>query len=63
MLCALLITLRKVQHYFQAHKIKVISASPLGEILRSRDTIGCVVKWSIELGKFDLQFCPRQAIK
>jgi hypothetical protein len=36
---------------------------PLGEILRSRDTTWCIVKLSVELGQFDLEFCPRQAIK
>jgi hypothetical protein len=25
--------------------------------------VGCIVKWSFELGKFDLEFCPWQAIK
>jgi hypothetical protein len=25
--------------------------------------VGCIVKWSVELGKFDLGFFPRQAIK
>jgi hypothetical protein len=63
MLYALLVTLGKLRHYFQSHKIKVISSFPLGEILRSRDTMGRIVKWSVELGKFDLDFCPRQAIK
>ena len=63
MLYALLITSHKLRHYFQSHKIKVVSAFPLGEILCSRDTTGRIVKWSIELGEFDLEFCPRQAIK
>jgi hypothetical protein len=63
MLYALLITSRKLRHYFQSHKIKIISSFPLGQILRSRDTVGHIVKWSVELGKFDLEFCPRQAIK
>jgi hypothetical protein len=48
MLYALLITSRNLQHYFQSHKIKVISSFPLGEILHSRDTVGCIVKWSVE---------------
>jgi hypothetical protein len=55
--------LHKLQHYFQSHKIKVVSSFPLGEILRSRDTVGHIVKWLVELGEFDLKFCPRQAIK
>jgi ribonuclease HI len=25
--------------------------------------VGRIIKWSVELGKFDLEFCPRQAIK
>jgi hypothetical protein len=63
MLYALLITSRKLRHYFQSHKIKVVSSFPLGEILSSRDTVGCIIKWSVELGEFDLEFRSRQAIK
>jgi hypothetical protein len=63
MLYAILVTSRKLQHYFQSHKIIVISSFPLGEILRSRDTVGRIVKRSVELGEFDLEFCPWQAIK
>jgi hypothetical protein len=62
-LYALLVTLRKLRHYFQSHKIKVVFSFPLGEILRSRDTTGCIVKWSVELAEFELEFCPRLAIK
>jgi hypothetical protein len=25
--------------------------------------VGRIVKWSVELGEFDLEFCPQQAIK
>jgi ribonuclease HI len=63
MLYALLITSRKLRHYFQPHKIKVVSSFPLREILHSRDTVGHIVKWPVKLGEFDLEFCPRQAIK
>jgi hypothetical protein len=58
LLYALLITLRKLRHYFQAHKITVPSSIPLGEIIRNRDTNGCIVKWSVELGEFDIKFSP-----
>jgi hypothetical protein len=60
---ALLITSRKLRHYFQAHKIVVPSSLPLGEIIRNRDANGRIVKWSVELGEFEIEFCPRQAIK
>jgi hypothetical protein len=45
------------------HKINVVSSFPLGEILHIRDTVGRNVKWSVELGEFDLEFCPWQTIK
>jgi hypothetical protein len=48
-----------LRHYFQSHKIKVVSISPLGEILHNRNTVGCIVKWSVKLGEFELEFCPR----
>jgi hypothetical protein len=63
LLYALLITSRKLRHYFQAHKIMVSSSFPLGEIIRNRDANGRIVKWSVELGEFEIEFCPRQAIK
>jgi hypothetical protein len=63
LLYALLITSRKLRHYFQAHKIVVPSSIPLGEIIRNRDANDRIVKWSVELGEFVIEFCPRQAIK
>jgi hypothetical protein len=60
---ALLITSRKLHQYFQAHKIMVPSSFPLGEIICNCDANGRIVKWSVELGEFDIEFCPRQAIK
>jgi hypothetical protein len=60
LLYALLIMSRKLRHYFQAHKIVVSSSFPLGEIIRNRDANGRIVKWSVELGEFDIEFCPRQ---
>jgi hypothetical protein len=63
LLCALLITLRNLCHYFQAHKIVVPSSFPLGEIIRNRDASGRIVKWSVEFGEFEIEFCPRQPIK
>jgi hypothetical protein len=63
LLYALLIMSRKLRHYFQAHKIVVSPSIPLGEIIRNRDTNGRIVKWTVELGEFEIEFCPKQAIK
>jgi hypothetical protein len=62
-LYTLLITSRKLCHYFQAHIITVPSSFPLGEIICNCDASSRIVKWLVELGGFDIEFCPRQAIK
>jgi hypothetical protein len=58
LLYALLITSRKLRHYFQAHKIVVSSSFLLGEIIRNRDANGRIVKWAVELGEFEIDFYP-----
>ncbi|XP_072147459.1 uncharacterized protein [Setaria viridis] len=63
LLYIVLISSRKMRHYFQVHKICVVSSYPIGEILHKRDVNDRVVKWSVELSEFDLDFCPRHAIK
>jgi len=63
LLYAILITSRKLRHYFQAHKIKVASSYPLDDTLHNRDANGRVVKWSVELGAFTIEFTPRSMIK
>jgi hypothetical protein len=63
LLHALLIMSRKLRHYFQAHMVMVPSSFPLGEIIRNRDANRCIIKWSVELREFEIEFFPRQAIK
>ena len=40
LLYAILITSRKLRHYFHSHKVKVVSSFPLGDILHNRDANG-----------------------
>ena len=58
LLYVILITSRKLRHYFQAHNIKVVSSFPLDDILRNRDANDRVVKWSVELGALSIEFLP-----
>src|SRR5438128_1001251 len=62
-LYAVLITSRRLVHYFQAHPISVVTTFPIGEILHNRDATGRIAKWAVELGAFELTFQPRTAIK
>jgi hypothetical protein len=59
----LVLTWRKLQHYFEAHPVTVVSSFPLGEIIRNQDAAGRIVKWSIELMGETLSYAPRKAIK
>jgi hypothetical protein len=59
----LLITSRKLFHYFQAHQIKVHTFSTLGEILNNREATGKIAKWAIKLFMYDIIYKPRTAIK
>ena len=63
LLYALLITSRKLCHYFDEHKVTVVSNFPLGDILRNRDATGRISKWSVELGAQNIEFVSRKAIK
>nr|ABF95742.1 retrotransposon protein, putative, unclassified [Oryza sativa Japonica Group] len=63
MLYVILMASRKLRHYFQAHRVTVVTSYPLGQILHNREGTGRVVKWAIELSEFDLHFEPRHAIK
>jgi hypothetical protein len=63
LLYALLITSRKLRHYFNGHKITVVTNFSLGDILSNRDATGCIFKWAVELGALNIDFTPCKAIK
>src|SRR5437773_1522823 len=44
-----LITSRKLVHYFQAHPIMVVTSFLISEILHNRDATGRITKWAVEL--------------
>ncbi|XP_066167009.1 uncharacterized protein [Oryza sativa Japonica Group] len=56
-------TSRKLRHYFQAHRVTVVSSFPLGEVVRNKEVVGRIAKWVVELSQFDIHFVPRTAIK
>ncbi|XP_074374144.1 uncharacterized protein LOC141714528 [Apium graveolens] len=60
---ALILAARKLRPYFQAHRIEVRTAYLLRHILYKPESSGRMLKWAVELGQFDLEYCPRTAIK
>jgi hypothetical protein len=53
----------KLQHYFDAHTIKVLTNQPLNDIFRNRDSSGRIGKWAMELSKHVVDFVKCSAIK
>jgi ribonuclease HI len=63
LLYAVLLTACKLRHYFDDHKVIVVTGFPIGDILHNKEAIGRVAKWACELGAHDIEFRPRTAIK
>jgi dsDNA-binding SOS-regulon protein len=63
LLYAVLITSRKLRHYFQEYSISVVTDYPLSDILQNQDAMGRISKWVIELDALNIDFKPRTAIK
>jgi ribonuclease HI len=63
LLYAVVLTWRKLRHYFEAHPVTVVSSFPLGEILRNPDAAGRIAKWLVELMGETLIYAPRKVIK
>lgn len=59
----MLITSRKPRHYFDAHKVLVVTYFPLGDTLHNRDATGRIAKWAVELGALHIDVTPRKFIK
>jgi hypothetical protein len=63
LLYVVLIASRKPHHYFQAHKISVVSSYPLMAVLHNPNVTISITKWATELAEFELDFVSRHAIK
>ena len=54
---------QKLLHYFTDHKVAVVTSYPLGDIVHTRDAVGQISKWALELMGHDIRYIPRTAIK
>jgi ribonuclease HI len=59
----IVLTRRKLCHYFEGHPATVVSSFPLGEIAQNREASGRIAKWAVELMGETVSYAPRKAIK
>jgi hypothetical protein len=60
---AILMTKRKLRHYFDVHPITVVAKYPLGEVIQNPEAEGRITKWALELRGQNITYAPRSAIK
>jgi hypothetical protein len=58
-----LIASRKMHHYFQAHRISVVTSYLLKAVLHNPSGTGNIAKWAMKLAEFELDFLSRHAVK
>jgi hypothetical protein len=63
LLYMVLMTTRKLKYYFLAHTVWVVSYRPLARVLQSREAMGQITQWAVEIGQYDVEFVPRWVIK
>ncbi|XP_074352696.1 uncharacterized protein LOC141691843 [Apium graveolens] len=60
---ALILASRKLRPYFQAHRIEVRTSYPLRQVMYKPESSSRMLKWTVELGQFEVDYKPRTAIK
>nr|KYP50247.1 Retrovirus-related Pol polyprotein from transposon 297 family [Cajanus cajan] len=60
---AILVTARKLRHYFQSYEVVVRTDHPIRQVLQKPDLAGKMMKWSVELSEYSIKYEPRGAIK
>ena len=56
---ALIVSTRKLRHYFLAHPVIVFKNHPMKLVLCRPEASGRLVKWAVELTQFDILYQPR----
>jgi hypothetical protein len=59
---AIIMAARKLRHYFEGHRIRVITNQPLSDLFANREASTRIIKWDAELSEYIVNF-ERSAMK
>ncbi|VFQ94712.1 unnamed protein product, partial [Cuscuta campestris] len=60
---AVVVTVKRLTPYFQAHPVRIMTDQPLGAVLRDPSSSGRVIKWAMVLSQYDISYQPRSGKK
>ncbi|GJY19149.1 reverse transcriptase domain-containing protein [Tanacetum coccineum] len=63
LILSLVFAAKRLQRYFQAHPIAVITDQPIKQIISRPDVAGRLQKWSVMLGEHNIIYRPRTSVK
>jgi hypothetical protein len=60
---AVVMAARKLRHYFEGHRIRLITNQPLSDLFANKEASTQIIKWGVELSEYTVDFERRSAIK
>jgi hypothetical protein len=60
---AVVMATRKLSHYFEAHKVTMLTDQPLNDLFINKEASSRIAKWATELSEHTIDFGKRSAIK
>jgi ribonuclease HI len=60
---AVVMAARKLRHYFEGHRIRVITNQLLNDLFANKEASTRIIKWGAELSEYTVDFEKRSAIK
>jgi hypothetical protein len=60
---AVVMVARKLRHYFEGYRIRVITNQPLNDLFAYKESSSRIIKWGAELLEYTVDFERRSSIK